>query len=113
MTNTNTLPRRLLHLASAAACALCIVWLPACDEGNEGDRCNPDLSHDECNSGLVCSGPGTSQALACVENYCCPVPASASTNPYCNGQGCPAPVDDAGATGDDDAALASSPPDAG
>ena len=81
--------------------------LGGCDQGNEGDRCNPDLSHNECNSGLVCSGPGTSQPLACVENYCCPDPASSSSNPYCNGQGCPAAVssgdDDASSPGDVDA----------
>ncbi len=86
----------LLVLATASVTAL-----TACDEGNEGDRCNPDLSHDECNSGLVCSGPGTSQPLACVENYCCPTPASDSTNPYCNGKGCPAPADED--SGSDDA----------
>jgi hypothetical protein len=59
-----------------------------CDQGKEGDRCNPDLSHDECNSGLTCQQPST-----CAENYCCPTPASSSSNPYCNGQGCPQAAD--------------------
>ncbi len=55
-----------------------------CDGGHEGDRCNPDLSHNDCNDGLTCVTPST-----CVENYCCPTPASASTNPFCNGAACP------------------------
>jgi hypothetical protein len=96
---------KLSHAVLGLALIVSSLLVGGCDEGNEGDRCNPDLSHDECNSGLVCSGPGTSQALACVENYCCPVPASDSTNPYCNGQGCPAPVqtdEDAGEAGADD-----------
>jgi hypothetical protein len=67
-----------------------IIWVAGCDQGKEGDRCNPDLSHDECNSGLTCQQPAT-----CAENYCCPTPASSSSNPYCNGQGCP-PAADAG-----------------
>ena len=62
--------------------------IPACNEGGEGDRCNPLLSHDECGgTSLVCSGPGTSHPLPgnCVENYCCPPNAMSSTNPECNG----------------------------
>lgn len=62
-----------------------------CDGGNEGDRCNPLGSHDECGSGLSCQQPAT-----CAENYCCPDPASRSSNPYCNGAGCPTPVDAGG-----------------
>ena len=63
-----------------------------CHEGAEGDRCNPDLPPraDECNSGLTCQVPST-----CVESYCCPTPASSSTNGYCNGMLCP-PAPDAG-----------------
>ena len=57
-----------------------------CDGGREGERCNPNLSHNECDDGLTCVQPAT-----CVESYCCPANASASTNPYCNGAGCPAP----------------------
>jgi hypothetical protein len=49
-----------------------------CNEGEEGDRCNPDLSHDECNSGLVC----TATTDLCPENYCCPADGK-SDNPYC------------------------------
>jgi hypothetical protein len=73
-----------------------------CDGGREGDRCNPLLSHDECGNGLSCQQPST-----CAENYCCPSPASASSNPYCNGAACP-PADggsDAAADGGDEAAA--------
>jgi hypothetical protein len=51
--------------------------LAGCDGGSEGDRCNPDLSHDECSSGLVCSQPDF-----CPENYCCPTKGPFSS-PYC------------------------------
>ena len=59
-----------------------------CHQGAEGDRCNPDLPANEsdCNSGLTCQMPST-----CAENYCCPTPASSSTNGYCNGMLCPQP----------------------
>jgi hypothetical protein len=70
--------------------------MTACDQGKEGDRCNPDLSHDECNSGLTCQQPAT-----CAENYCCPTPASSSSNPYCNGAGCPPADTDGGDDGGD------------
>jgi hypothetical protein len=48
-----------------------------CDTGNEGQRCNPSLSHDECGGGLSCQQP-----TDCPENYCCPT-SGTSTNPYC------------------------------
>lgn len=48
-----------------------------CKVGEEGERCNPDLSHDECNSGLSCQQPAN-----CPENYCCPT-SGTSSNPYC------------------------------
>jgi hypothetical protein len=69
-----------------------------CNEGQEGDRCNPDLSHNECNSGLACTGASTDKAskapyvfedpstwtpnAPCPENYCCPI-SGGSSNPYC------------------------------
>ncbi len=54
-----------------------------CDQGSEGDRCNPDLSHNECNDGLVCTQP-----VDCPENYCCPASGNSSNpncQPGCNG----------------------------
>jgi len=61
-----------------------------CDGGREGERCNPNLSHDECDDGLTCVRPST-----CVENYCCPSSPSSSSNPYCNGAACPPASTDA------------------
>jgi hypothetical protein len=59
-----------------------------CDQGREGDRCNPALTNvdgvneDECGSGLSCQQP-----VDCPENYCCPVDGGASANPFCQ-NGC-------------------------
>jgi hypothetical protein len=82
--------------------AFSVALANGCEGSNEGDRCNPNLSHDDCNAGLTCQQPAT-----CVENYCCPSPASASTNPFCNGSACPpaeAGVADAGGEAASDAA---------
>ena len=50
-----------------------------CEIGREGDRCNPNLSHDECGDGLHCTQP-----VDCPENYCCPVIMTPDDkNPYC------------------------------
>jgi hypothetical protein len=50
----------------------------ACDQGHEGDRCNPNLSHDECGgSPLSCQQPAE-----CPEFYCCPTNGT-GTNPFC------------------------------
>ncbi len=48
-----------------------------CDVGNEGERCNPSLSHDECGAGLSCQQP-----VDCPETYCCPA-SGQSDNPNC------------------------------
>ncbi len=71
--------------------AFLFLTMAACDEGNEGDRCNPNLSHDECNDGLTCQQPlcAMSTTRTEPENYCCPADPSKSSNPYCNGLGCP------------------------
>lgn len=61
----------LVVLVSAA------LLVTGCNQGAEGDRCNPDLSHDECNSGLRCTQP-----VNCPENYCCPI-SGQSDDPYC------------------------------
>ena len=54
---------------------------------SEGNRCNPLDSHNECGSGLVCTGQGSSPAVPfCPENYCCSVDSSGninSTNDFC------------------------------
>jgi hypothetical protein len=60
--------------------------LLACDGGREGDRCNPNLSHNDCDDGLVCVQPAT-----CVESYCCPANGGPSSNAFCHGESCPAP----------------------
>lgn len=50
---------------------------------SEGDRCNPALSHDECDNAptVQCVTPPN-----CLESYCC---APSSTAPSC--QACPPP----------------------
>jgi hypothetical protein len=64
--------------------------MSACDGGSEGDRCNPDRSSDECNSGLTCMTPAT-----CVISVCCP-DKGPYTDPQCacnaNPAGCPCTV---------------------
>jgi hypothetical protein len=60
---------------------------------SEGHRCNPLDSHNECSSGLVCTGQQQSPAIPfCPENYCCSVDSSGNLNssnvwcqPGCNG----------------------------
>jgi hypothetical protein len=66
--------RALLALLGGAAMLL----TAACDEGNEGDRCNPLESHNDCNGSLVCTQP-----QFCAENYCCPANVTPSDNAYC------------------------------
>jgi len=57
----------------------CLVTLtPGCTIGEEGERCNPLLSHDECNGELTCQQP-----VDCPETYCCPTPVTASSSPFC------------------------------
>jgi hypothetical protein len=71
---------RLGSLAVLLASALVLASTQGCNQGREGDRCNPGLlaqSEDECGSGLVCTQP-----TDCPENYCCP-PDGTSPNPFC------------------------------
>lgn len=76
---------RMLAVASAVATVTA-----ACAEGGgggEGDRCNPALSHNECNGDLTCQIPADpATGATCGESYCCPTPATASGNDYCNGK---------------------------
>lgn len=75
--------------ARILAVAFVLALAPGCDEqGAEGDRCNPYLSHNDCNSGLVCSGHAPASAIIpfCQENYCCPVDSNGNptgSNPNC------------------------------
>ncbi len=78
-----------MYTKISVALALAMLVANGCDGGREGERCNPLLSHDDCNGGLVCTQPAT-----CAESYCCPANGS-STNPFCNGSACP-PAPDAG-----------------
>jgi hypothetical protein len=54
---------------------------------SEGNRCNPLDSHNECQSGLVCTGQGSSPTIPfCPENYCCPVDSNGNVtggNDFC------------------------------
>jgi hypothetical protein len=81
--------RKLVRLNVLFLLVSLALFAVGCHEGAEGDRCNPDLiqSQSECNSGLTCQMPST-----CAENYCCPTPASSSSNGYCNGMLCPQPT---------------------
>jgi hypothetical protein len=55
--------------------------------GGEGDRCDPALSHNECNGDLTCQIPADPiTGATCGESYCCPTPATLSGNDYCNGK---------------------------
>jgi hypothetical protein len=77
--NTSTFEKRSISrigwsLVAILAGALTVT---GCEQGAEGDRCNPALSHDDCNDGLVCTIPAY-----CVENYCCPATGT-SGNPFC------------------------------
>jgi hypothetical protein len=66
--------------------------LLACEQGAQGDRCNPDLvDTTECNSGLSCVTPSS-----CVISVCCPS-SPPYTDPQCecfvHPEGCACSVD--------------------
>jgi hypothetical protein len=72
--------------------------LAGCEQGAEGDRCNPDLvGSDECNGGLTCVTP-----TSCVISVCCPA-SPPYTDPQCacfaHPEGCACNVDAAYDTG--------------
>jgi len=95
---SNSQKNRKSSFTRIISCAFAVVLLAggigACDGGKEGDRCNPlQTDHNECGAGLSCQMPSS-----CVENYCCPTPASKSSDPYCNGSSC-TPASDAGVAG--------------
>src|ERR1700722_12152694 len=83
-TNRQPLHLRLGALAVIVASALLTAATNGCNQGAEGDRCNPDLigtspryDEDECGTGLSCQQP-----MFCPENYCCPTTGT-GTNPFC------------------------------
>jgi len=88
-------PRALTLFGAIAAAVLIQGAGCAFSETNtpEGDRCNPNDAHNECSSGLVCTGQRSSPAIAfCPENYCCPLDSNgnitggnANCQPGCNG----------------------------
>jgi hypothetical protein len=93
------MPRKLAFpMWLAVAFATSAAGLLGCEQGAEGDRCNPDLAFTtECNSGLSCVVPSS-----CVIAVCCP-----SSPPYSDPQcecfahpaGCACSVDAAYDTG--------------
>jgi hypothetical protein len=96
MTIFNSSPK---FMSAFGAAAVLVAFIGGCDIGGKaGDRCNPLVLQDECNSGLHCT------VATCSEAYCCPTNGS-STDPHCNATGCP--DTDAGDDGGADAADAS------
>jgi hypothetical protein len=73
----NTTLSRIGIVFAALAGALAFGGSGGCNVGNEGERCNPDLSHDECGAGMTCQQPKD-----CPESYCCPTSGN-SSNAYC------------------------------
>lgn len=73
----NTTHSRIGIALVALAGVLALAGGGGCNVGNEGERCNPSLSHDECGSGLSCQQPQD-----CPENYCCPT-SGTSSNVFC------------------------------
>jgi hypothetical protein len=77
----NTTHSRIGIALVVLAGALALGGGGGCNVGNEGERCNPSLSHDECGSGLACTQP-----VDCPESYCCPT-SGESSNANCQ-KGC-------------------------
>lgn len=82
--NRKPLHVRFGALAAVVAAALLAATTHGCNQGAEGNRCNPNLigtspmyDEDECGSGLSCTQPSS-----CPESYCCPT-TGPSANPYC------------------------------
>jgi hypothetical protein len=88
------LGRALLALTAALA-----IGATGCDGGREGDYCVIGLSHNDCNSGLVCTvvqyTDNGGRTFSCGEAHCCPAMGT-SMDPYCNGTNETPTYDDAG-----------------
>jgi hypothetical protein len=72
--------------------------------GKEGDQCNALILHadgeENCNAGFVC------KPFSCSASYCCPKNGT-SSDPNCNGEGCP--DEDAGEDGGNDGSAEAAP----
>jgi len=95
---TRTRRSRFWFALATALVAVTAGMLAACEQGSEGDRCNPDLVNTtECNSGLACVTPSS-----CVISVCCPS-APPYSDPQCecfaHPEGCACSVDAAYDTG--------------
>lgn len=77
----NAIHSRIGVVLFTLAGALALGGTGGCNIGQEGERCNPSLTHDECGSGFACTQP-----VDCPETYCCPT-SGTSSNPFCQ-QGC-------------------------
>jgi hypothetical protein len=84
MNNRKPLYPRLGVFCMIVASGLYLLTTNGCNQGAEGDRCNPNLTssspmynESECGSGLTCTQP-----MFCPESYCCPA-SGASSNPNC------------------------------
>lgn len=78
LTRRSSLALRAGALFVIVASAL-VAAVNGCNQGAEGDRCNPDLAAGEsdCNGGLTCKIP-----VDCPESYCCPTEGP-SASPFC------------------------------
>jgi hypothetical protein len=89
MTTRTTPAARRSDLGRAARFLLAagVAWvLGGCNQGGEGQMCHSlgDAGdQSQCNQGLSCQTP-----RGCTASYCCPTPASLSTNANCNGTSC-------------------------
>jgi hypothetical protein len=77
----NAMHSRIGSALVVLAAALALGGGGGCNTGQEGERCNPNLTHDECGAGLACS-----VVPDCPETYCCPTSGN-SSNVYCQ-SGC-------------------------
>jgi hypothetical protein len=85
MTNRKSLYARVGVLCMIVASGLWTLTTNGCNEGAEGDRCNPNLmstspmyNENECGGGLTCQNPPN-----CPETYCCPAVILPTTNINC------------------------------
>ncbi len=74
-----TTSMRLAALSLLFTGATLLFATNGCNQGAEGDRCNPDLAAGEsdCDDGLTCTIPPL-----CPEAYCCPNDGT-TTSPFC------------------------------